>query len=107
MTFTLGNRVPLIAAAWQQPLRVKLSVRVDATGNAGAAFECGIHLITAGEDVVTRTIMIDDVNTDYYETIDLGSHILGGWRYLWIRPAAGMENVGSILVDRIWLVREE
>ena len=78
MTFTIGHRVPLSAAAKGQPLRVKLSVRVDATADGGVAFECGIHDIATGENIATRKIMVDDVKSGSYETIDLGSHTLSG-----------------------------
>ena len=69
-------------------------------GDGGVAFECGIH------DIATRKIMVDDVKSGSYETIDLGSHTLSGWRYLWLRPATVAANVQQVLVDRAWLVLE-
>ena len=107
MTFTLGGRVPLIAAAKQRRLQVRVSVKIDATDEAGVAFECGIFHVTANENIVSKTVMASEIDTGSYETIDLGTHTLAGWRYLWIRPVGDVENVRSILVDRIWLILEE
>ena len=55
---------------------------------------------------MSRTIDLAEVADGQYHAIDLGAHPLKEGFYLWVAPMANPKEVGAILVDRIFCVRD-
>jgi len=96
----------LVKKSEGKPLRCKLSIRCELTGNQGGAFRCGIYDSENKRSVTHLAVACNDIDDDKYHTYDLGVHQLTERMYVWIAPVQNEENIKSIWVDRIWLVRE-
>jgi hypothetical protein len=84
---------------------VYVSIRVEKSGNAGAAFSAGIYdtknRVGLGQASRTCAEIVDN----QYHVYKLGRTKLHGDVYLWIAPTKNPENVKYVWVDRFWLVK--
>ncbi|MBN1341395.1 MAG: DUF4838 domain-containing protein [Phycisphaerae bacterium] len=101
----LGKLKP-ISDADEKGVRVKLSIRVEATGKEGGAFTCGIWDMKNRRSVANLGVQASQIVDDAYHTYDLGVCKLTPEMYIWVAPVVNKENVQAIWVDRMWLVRE-
>ena len=81
------------------------SVRCEATAKKGLAYRLGIHDYIKNRSVVVKEIGLDMVSDGAYHLIDLGIYQLTPAMAFWIVPSGNIENVKSISIDRLVLVK--
>jgi hypothetical protein len=84
---------------------VYVAIRVEKSGNAGAAFTAGIYDAKnrAGLGHLSRTCA--EIVDNQYHVYQLGRTKLHGDVYLWVAPTKNPDNVKYVWVDRFWLVK--
>lgn len=84
-----------------------LVARCDATAKEGNAFEIGLYDSQERKGVFQQTIKLEQAGDGEYHTYDLGAQELRGGMYFWVAPMNNADQVQSIAIDRIFLVREK
>ena len=102
---TLG-KLKLISRDAEKGIRVKLSIRVEATGKEGNAFTSGIWDMKNRRSVAHLVVPAAKISDGEYQTYDLGAHKLTPQMYIWVAPVENKDHVQAIWIDRMWLVQE-
>ena len=98
--------LPLVALSQGQRLRVRASVRCDFSEGAETAFVYGLALAAVKEEQAVD-FGTESLVSGRFQTVDLGLHqIRPGWANIWFK-SSGDPRVKSVLIDRIWLIKEE
>jgi len=96
--------------AWLAPdttYGVYVSVRVDKTGEQGAAFTAGIYDSKNRKSLGHISQPCKDITSPGYVTYKLGTTNLHDQCYLWVAPPKNPDNVQAVWVDRFWLVKQK
>lgn len=88
------------------PWRCYVVARYEGSGQDGLAMTMGIYDSRDGRGVVHRQVDVDPAVRGQYQVFDLGVHDLRGEMYLWIAPPERPGRIDSILVDRIFFIRQ-
>ncbi len=86
---------------------VYASIRVEKTGNEGAAFSAGIYDAKNRAGLGHVGCTCAEIADDQYHVYKLGSTKLHGDVYLWAAPPRNPDNVRYVWVDRFWLVKQK
>ncbi|MDZ7616108.1 MAG: DUF4838 domain-containing protein [Patescibacteria group bacterium] len=86
--------------------RVFAQVRCDATAEDGPAMTLGIYDADNRLSVAHRQLGVKDIRGEKYVTIDLGVHALKPGMYFWAAPPQRPNDVQTIYLDRIFLIRQ-
>lgn len=92
--------------AGDDPWRVYVRVRCEATATTGLALSLGVYDGKARRGRAERRIEIPEVVDGAYHYLDLGSHVLTPDCYVWVAPPNRTDGVAAVYTDRIVLVRE-
>jgi hypothetical protein len=86
---------------------VSVWVRADAAVDDGDAMRIGIYDNAKRGSVVIRSVAAGTVRGENYVPVELGTHRLTAAMYVWVAPVVRTpEDVSSVLVDRVVLVRK-
>jgi hypothetical protein len=88
------------------PLRVFASIRVEKTGEEGAAFDAGVYDTESKTGVGGVRVQANEVQDDQYHSYEIVNAPLTGSMYVWVAPTKNPENVKAVWVDRIWIVKQ-
>jgi hypothetical protein len=89
------------------PWRCYFVVRCEAKQPEGIAFSFGIHDRNSGQNLVRETVNLDRAAGDDYRVYGAAVKELRPGMYFWVAPGGNADGVEAILVDRIYLVRDE
>lgn len=93
--------------ASRNPWRCYVVARAEATASEGTTMTMGIYDSKNRKSMTHRTVTAKETASGEYQTFDLGSFAVTGDMYIWIAPPQRPDQVQAVLVDRIYLVREE
>ncbi len=96
----------LVKESGGKPIRCKVAIRCEKTGDTGKAFSYGIYDPEHRRGVHHMIIQAKAVKDDDYHVYDLGAHKLTDRMYVWVAPPKNPDNVKAVYVDRIWLIVE-
>ena len=103
-SYPLGGYGVTAGSRW----RVRFRVRCEADADDGVAMTLGIYDDANRKSVISRRTPVKDIKGDTYQTIDLGVHELSEAMYVWAAPVVREpEEVKTVYVDRVYLVREK
>ncbi len=91
----------------RNPWRCYVVARAEVTASDGTAMTMGIYDTKNRKNVTHRTVTVEEIANGEYQVFDLGSFALTGDMFIWIAPPKRPGQVQAVLVDRIYLVREE
>ncbi len=87
--------------------RCYIVARCEAKEKAGQAFQIGLWDGRDAKPLAGRMVTIEEAGQGKYVVLDLGAHKLHGGCYLWVAPLNNPAAVTSVLVDRMFVVREK
>jgi hypothetical protein len=96
---------PTLKAAYNDEWDAYAAVRIEKTGNAGAAFSCGIYDPVAKRDSVKIDVAAADIDGQSYHVYKVGRLQPKPTDYFWAAPANNGVVVQGVYVDRFFLVR--
>lgn len=82
------------------------SIKVDTIASTGAACQMGLYSEAKKWGVFDRVVAIEEVAGRGYVLIDLGTWDINPGGYFWCGPLGNANEVKSVSIDRIFLVRE-
>ncbi|MCK5802603.1 MAG: DUF4838 domain-containing protein, partial [Lentisphaeria bacterium] len=88
------------------PWRVFVVLRCEAKTDAGPALTLGVYDVRNRKSLAQKSIPVADLRDGAYHTIELGPIAAHGEMYIWVAPPKRPDDVTSIRVDRITLIRE-
>ena len=95
--------LPLVRANPGIDLQLSLSLRVELSGTAGAAFTYGLWDVGNARSVWESTVSASDIPDGEYHTYAIPAVALTEEMFAWIAPDNNPANVVAVDVDRLWL----
>jgi hypothetical protein len=65
----------------------------------------GIYDVKNRKSIASKTVSAEQANLSQYQVIDLGTHELTSDMYIWVAPPGRENEVESVLIDRIYLMK--
>lgn len=88
------------------PWRCYVVARYEGSVDEGVAMTMGIYDSRDGRSVTHHQVDVDSAIAGRYQVFDLGTHDLRGQMYLWVAPPERLGQIDSVLIDRIFFVRQ-
>ncbi|TVS19135.1 MAG: DUF4838 domain-containing protein [Planctomycetaceae bacterium] len=88
------------------PWRCYVVARYEGSVDDGVAMTMGIYDSRDGRSVAHHQVDVDSAIAGQYQVFDLGTHDLRGQMYLWVAPPERPGRIDSVLIDRIFFVRQ-